>query len=92
MSNPMRKVTGLRTILEQLNHALGYAVPEVALRPQVDGLLRPSSTDEEWEAWTAELAGSQRNAIKKVPSDFDEDLVQWTITERGRVLLLTFPK
>jgi hypothetical protein len=92
MSNdPLRKMTGLRTILQQLRHADSYAVPEAALRPQVDGLLRPPSTDEEWAAWTAELAGKARNAITKVDCAWDADLVQWAITERGRVLLQTFP-
>lgn len=90
-SNPLRKTTLLRTFLEQLNHAKGYAVPEVALRPQVDGLMRPPTSDEEWKDAVTWLEAGIRQAIQRIPSDFDEELVQWTITERGRVLLQTFP-
>lgn len=85
--NQFRKSDIARAILQTLKHAHGYAVPEASLRPQVDGLVRPPAKAEEWTAATDMLAA--REAIVKVPSDLDEELVQWAITERGRVLLAT---
>lgn len=88
--NPMRKKEIARTILETLNHARGYAVPEASLRPQVDGLLRPPVTDEEWAQATYTLENPLGSwAITRVPSELDDSLIQWAITERGRVLLAT---
>lgn len=85
--NQFRKTDIARSILETLKHAQGYAVPEVALRPQVSGLVRPPATDDEWTAATDMLAA--REAIAAIPSELDPELKQWAITERGRVLLQT---
>lgn len=82
--NPFRKTDIARAILQTLKHAQGYAVPEATLRPQVDGLLRPPANDAEWKAATDMLAG--REAIRQIPAELDPELVQWSITERGRVL------
>lgn len=85
--NQFRKMDIARAILGTLDHAKGYALPEASLRPQAAGLLRPPPTDEEWTAATDLLAG--REAMIRIPSDFDPELVQWAITERGRVMLAT---
>lgn len=85
--NQFRKSDIARSILETLQHAQGYAVPEVGLRPQVSGLVRPPATDDEWTAAIDMLAG--REAIAAIPSELDPELKQWAITERGRVLLKT---
>jgi hypothetical protein len=85
----MRKQTLLRTILECLRFAQGYAVLEEALRPQVDALMRPPTTEEEWEGAIKDLSHESRGAIVAVESGLDKELVQWAITERGRVLLAT---
>lgn len=85
--NPMRNMTIRRVILETLKHAHGYAVPEQALRPQVDAMLRPPTTEEEWAYNTDFLTGQPIGAMTAVPSALDESIVQWAITERGRVLL-----
>ena len=85
--NQFRKSDIARSILETLKHAQGYAVPEASLRPQVNGLIRPPAKDDEWTAATDMLAA--REAMVKVPAELDPELVQWAITERGRVLLAT---
>lgn len=85
--NPFRKNDIARAILQTLGHAQGYAVPEPTLRPQVAGLLRPPPQDAEWTAATDMLGA--REAIVRIPAELDPELVQWAITERGRVLLAT---
>lgn len=82
--NQFRKTDIARAILQTLKHAQGYAVPEATLRPQVDGLLRPPASDAEWTAVTDMLGA--REAIVEIPAELDPELVQWSITERGRVL------
>ena len=87
--NPLRRMHLLRTLLETLSYAQGYAVPEPALRPQVDGLLRPPTSDGEWADAVKDLSAPARGAIVQVPAELDPELKQWAITERGRVLLAT---
>ena len=85
--NPVRSKALRLTILEQLKHAQGYALPADALRPMVDSLLRPPVTDEEWQHSITWLESNGH--IVRVPSDLDPALVQHSITERGRVALQT---
>lgn len=85
--NPMRNKEIARTILETLRHAQGFAVPVASLLPQVDGLIRPPVTEDEWEFALAMLSDKSRGAITQIACDFDPTLEQWAITERGRVLL-----
>jgi hypothetical protein len=85
--NQFRKTDIARAILQTLKHAQGYAVPEATLRPQVAGLLRPPPEDAEWTAVTDMLGA--REAIIEIPAELDPELIQWAITERGRVLLAT---
>lgn len=85
--NPARTKALRRTILEQLNHAQGYALPDDALRPMVNSLLRPPTTDEEWNH---SMDWLETNTLTvRVASDLDADLIQHSITERGRVALQT---
>lgn len=76
-----------QTVLEALTMAHGYALPEEMLRRHVDGLMRPPISADEWELTTGWLETNKH--ITRVASDFDESLVQWSITERGRTLLAT---
>ena len=85
--NPLRIKLIRRTILTALKHADGYAVPEVTLRPHVEDLLRPPLSDVEWAGNIKWLSEGKR--IVAVPSDLDDSLVQWAITEHGRTLLAT---
>lgn len=89
MSHPLRRTHLLRTILETLDFARGFAVPEEALRPQVDGLVRPPSSDPEWASAIEQLSSPVHGAIVRIPAELDPELVQWAITERGRVLKAT---
>lgn len=83
----MRRSNVLRTILECLDFAKGYALPEEALRPQVEALLRPPPAEEEWAEAIDWL--ETNDLVAQIPSDLDPDLKQWSITERGRVRLKT---
>lgn len=89
MNSPMRRTDLLRTILETLQFAQGYAVLESALRSQVDGLMRPRTGDDEWKSSIDTLKAADRAAIVAIEAELDPTLVQWAITERGRVLLKT---
>lgn len=82
--NPLRSKQIRTAILQALIFASGYALPAETLRTHVDALQRPPLTDEEWEANIQWLESTHR--IIRVPSDMDETLVQFSITERGRVL------
>lgn len=74
-----------RRVLETLENCDGFALPEKTLRSHVDALERPGPTDEEWQAVVEFLLGAE--AIRDVPNGLDPDLKQYTLTERGRVLL-----
>lgn len=76
-----------QTVLGALAMAHGYALPDETLHQHVDALMRPPLSETEWEQTTGWL--ETNNHIVRVPSDFDEKLVQWSITERGRTLLAT---
>ena len=85
--NPARTKALRRTILEQLKHAQGYALPDDALRPMVDSLMRPPVSDEEWKLSMDWLETNTMTV--RVASELDADLIQHSITERGRVALQT---
>ena len=76
-----------QTVLEALSMAHGYALPDETLRRHVDSLMRPPLTGEEWKLTMDWL--ETNNHCARVPSDMDDELVQWSITERGRTLLKT---
>jgi hypothetical protein len=85
--DPARITIIRRTILETLKNAQGYAVEVSILRNFVSTLLRPPVTDEEWASHIAWLV--RGGFIVLVPSDLDDSIQQYAITERGRVLLAT---
>lgn len=74
-----------RRVLETLENCAGYALPESTLRSHVDALERPAPDDGEWAAVLVFL--EKQDAIGLVPHALDPDLKQYTLTERGRVLL-----
>ena len=83
----MRNKLIRQTVLEALSMAHGYALPDETLRRHVDALMRPPLSVDEWGQTTGWL--ETNNHITRVASDFDDTLVQWSITERGRTLLAT---
>lgn len=85
----MRKAQIKKALLEVLDQCDGYALPESTLRSHVKGLLRPVPDDEEWA--DAVEALERYGQIVSVPNALDEDLKQWSITEKGKVLLLQAP-
>jgi hypothetical protein len=85
--DPARTTIIRRTILETLKNAQGYAVEVSILRNFVSTLLRPPVTDEEWTQHIEWLVKGSR--IAAIESDLDETIIQYAITERGRVLLKT---
>ncbi|WAC20993.1 hypothetical protein OVA24_06305 [Luteolibacter sp. SL250] len=85
--DPARITIIRRTILETLKNAQGYAVEVSILRNFVSTLLRPPVTDEEWTNHIGWLV--KGGFIVLVPSDLDDSIQQYAITERGRVLLAT---
>ncbi len=85
--NPARITIIRRSILETLKHAQGYALEASTLRSFLDTLLRPPVSDEEWEAHIKWLQDNK--LIIPVPSDLDDSILQYAITERGRVRLAT---
>jgi hypothetical protein len=87
MINPTRTKNVRQTILEALKFAQGYALLEDTLKTHVDGLLRPPVGAVEWSAAIKWLSDGKH--IVAVENDMDDELVQWAITERGRVLLST---
>ncbi len=87
MIDAIRKKLVRQTVLEALSMAHGFALPEVTLRNHVSALLRPYVANDEWKDTTDWL--ETNNHIVRVESDFDETLVQFSITERGRTLLKT---
>lgn len=87
MSDPIRTKVVRQTVLEALSMAHGYALPDVTLRNHASALVRPPMGDEEWKITLDWL--ETNNHVARVASDFDDELVQWSITERGRTLLKT---
>jgi hypothetical protein len=85
--DPARITIIRRTILETLKNAQGYAVEVSILRNFVSTLLRPPVTDEEWTNHIGWLV--KGGLIALVPSDLDDEVQQYAITERGRVRLAT---
>lgn len=81
----MRTKQVRRAILDALKLANGYALEVEALRQHVGDLLRPPVSDEEW-ALHIDWLETQCHIVR-IPSAIDDQLIQFSITERGRVLL-----
>jgi hypothetical protein len=82
--NPFRKKHVVAAVLEALAMADGYPLAVDVVRSYVRDLVKPPVSDEEWRACVDELA--KRELIAHVPSKFDPELEQYTITERGEAL------
>lgn len=87
--NPFRETDLRRSILEALELASPFALPEESLRTSVNSRVRPPAGEEEFGE--ALLALSTRKAIATVPDSLDENLVKYTITEVGKAMLAQLP-
>jgi hypothetical protein len=81
----MRSTNLRRAILEILERAQPYALPEEQLIVELNGMVRPPSGKAEIDE--AILFMQVRGYITTVPDSLDEDLVKWAITEAGRTTL-----
>jgi regulator of protease activity HflC (stomatin/prohibitin superfamily) len=81
-----RQQTIRRTILEKLELAEPYALPEDALQTGVNASVRPPLGQAEFDDALTFLQ-SQR-FVRTLPDDLDPDLVKFLITESGKTLLL----
>ena len=81
----MRSTNVRRAILEIVERANPYALPEEQLAVELNGMVRPP-------AGTAELDEEilflqSRAYIATVPDPLDNNLVKWAITEAGMAML-----
>jgi len=81
----MRSTTIRRAILEILERAQPYALPEEQLIVELNGTVRPPAGKGEIDGEILFL--QVRGYITTVPDSLDEDLVKWAITESGRATL-----
>lgn len=87
MSHDARTTTVRKTILETLSFAHGYALAESTLRSQVNVLIRPPLSDDEWQITLNWM--QLRKLVTAIAADLDETLMQFALTEQGRVALAT---
>ena len=81
----MRSTNLRRAILEILERAQPYALPEEQLIVELNGMVRPPSGKAEIDEEILFL--QVRGYITTVPDSLDENLVKWAITEAGRTTL-----
>ena len=62
----------------------GYPLAVDVLRGYARDLVKPPVSDAEWQAVVDEMGS--KDYIAKVESKFDEELEQYTLTERGDAL------
>jgi hypothetical protein len=79
-----RKKHVMSAVLEALAMADGYPLAADVMRSYARDLVKPPVTDEEWAAVLVEMENGK--FITRVPSKFDDELVQFTIAERGEAL------
>jgi hypothetical protein len=81
----MRAINIRRAILDILERALPYALPESQLTVELNGAIRPHAGRAELDE---ELLFLQSRAyIATVPDPLDDSLVKWAITEAGKTML-----
>jgi hypothetical protein len=81
----MRVTNIRRAVLDILERAQPYALPEEQLMVEVNGSVRPPAGKAEMDE---ELLFLQRRGfINTIPDPLDEGLVKWAITEAGMTLL-----
>jgi hypothetical protein len=83
--NPTRQQDIRRAILDKLERAEPYALPETALQVEVNAQLRPPLGQAEFDE--ALLFLQSRGFVRTLPDDLDETLVKWLITEAGKTIL-----
>jgi hypothetical protein len=84
MSNRQQNIR--RAVLDKLERAEPYALPEESLQVEVNAQLRPPLGQAEFD--DAMLWLQSRGFVKPLPDDLDDTLVKWLITEAGKTLLL----
>lgn len=82
--NPFRKKQIVSAVLEALAMAQGYPLANEVLRSYARDLVKPPVTDAEWKDVVDEM--ESKDYIAKVESKFDDELEQYTLTERGDAL------
>ena len=82
--NPFRKKHVVAAVLEALAMADGYPLAEEVVRSYARDLVKPPVPDAEWADVLADM--EQGKYITRVPSKFDDELVQYTLAERGDAL------
>jgi len=81
----MRATTIRRTILDVLERAEPYALPEGQLMVEINGAVRPPAGQAEFDEEILYL--QSRRYVTTVPDPLDDQLVKWAITEAGRAML-----
>jgi hypothetical protein len=80
------RATNIRgTILDILERAQPYALPESQLVVELNGALRPAVGSAEFDEQVLFL--QTRRYITTVPDPLDDLLVKWAITEAGLAML-----
>ena len=81
----MRTTNLRRAILDILERAQPYALPESQLKIELNGAVRPPAGDAEFDE---EILFLQTRAyIATVPDPLDDNFVKWAITEAGMTML-----
>jgi len=81
----MRVTNIRRAILDILERAQPYALPEAQLTVELNGAVRPPAGKAELDE---ELLFLQRRGyIATVPDPLDDNFVKWAITEAGMTML-----
>lgn len=74
-----------RTILEHLEHAEPYALPEKTLRDGITLVIRPPVARAEFDDAMNYLG--PRGYIRPMEDELDPSVTKWLITEAGKTLL-----
>ncbi len=81
----MRDTNIRRAILDILERAHPYALPESQLAVELNGAVRPPVSTAELDEQLLYL--QTRTYIATVPDSLDDNLVKWAITEAGMSIL-----
>jgi hypothetical protein len=81
----MRATNIRRAILDILERAQPYALPESQLLVELNGAIRPHAGQAELDEQILFL--QSRGYIANVPDPLDDNLVKWAITEAGKAML-----
>ena len=81
----MRAINLRKAILDILERAQPYALPESQMKVELNGAVRPPAGDAEFDEEMLFLR--TRGYIATVPDPLDDNLVKWAITEAGMTML-----